>query len=162
MTSTERKVAQAQIKILGAGLSLPGSPVGMNAGTTAYITLRANVGASDFTYGVASFLDANGNSGALVVGYAATEWFYISDEAYNALRLSNLRGKGYKIDIQVKGTLLGSGKSDIDVMLIGEQNNGRKIIEAYDVKSSGAQISGTSVRGQLHAMPGVKASAEPN
>ena len=162
MASKENKIAQAQINILGAGLSLPGSPIGLNAGTTAYISVRPNAGAPAFTYGVASFLDANGYSGALFFGAATTDWFYISNQAYDSLRIGNLVGRNYKIDIQVKGTLIFSGSSDIDVMLIDGQNSGRKIIEAYDVKSSGAQISGTSVRGSLHAMPNVEVQAAPN
>ena len=103
-------------------------------------------------------MDADKNNGSIVIGGVATDWFYITDEAFNSLQLRNLSGEGYKLDIKIKGALLVSGKADVEATLISKIGTPIKVIEAYEVSSSGIQASETMVRGQLEIMPGARES----
>lgn len=151
-------MAQAKITILGAGFTIRNAPVGLNAGTVALLAIRANKSAPHITYAVSSFFDADKNNGSIVIGGVATDWFYITDEAFNSLQLRNLSGEGYKLDIKIKGALLVSGKADVEATLISKIGTPIKVIEAYEVSSSGIQASETMVRGQLEIMPGARES----
>lgn len=152
----KQRSAQAQIRIIGSGLSLPKTSVRLNAGTTAYISLRKNRSAPDRTYGLAAFVEVGGSSGTLIFSYAATDWFYISDEAFQALKPDNLRQKNLELDLQLSGTLLGSNEIDVTGSLINAQGASDKIMEIYNVRSHGFQMSTTSVRGKLYQMPKTK------
>ncbi len=151
-------MAQAKVTILGAGLTVKNAPIGFNAGTVALLAIRANRSAPHITYGISSFFDADKNNGSLVVGGVATDWFYIPDESFTALQLKNLSGEGYKLDLKIKGVLVASGKADIEATLINRVGTPNKIIDAYEIKCSGVQVSETMVRGELRIMPGARES----
>lgn len=151
-------MAQAKVTILGAGLAISNTPIGLNAGTVALIAIRANRAAPHITYGITSFFDADNNNGSLVVGGVATDWFYIPDEAFSALQLKNLSGEGYKLDLKIKGTLLASGKADVEATLISRIGQPTSIIDAREIQCSGVQASETMVRGELRIMPGARES----
>ncbi len=157
MDKNVKSLAQAKIIISGIGLAIANTAIGVNAATMAYVSIRPNAGASPTTYGIASYLTADGNSGSLVVGYAQTEWFGINQAAFDALQPSALAGKGCEIDVEVKNTLLGTGKCDIALNLINKDGTGNKLIELFSIKSTGGQLSGTSVRGLIRLMPNEKA-----
>ena len=91
---SKERTAQAKIALGGIGLTSTKLGFGLNLGSMAYLGIRKNRLAKEFTYGVNSALDIDGHSGSIVVGYVATEWFYISDEAFEALRTKNIIGSG--------------------------------------------------------------------
>lgn len=150
---SKQRTAQAKIAISGLGLTSTKLGFGLNLGTMAYLGIRKNRLAKEFTYGVESALDIDGHSGSLVFGYVASEWFYISDEAFEALRTNNILGNRYSVDIQVEGTTLGAGKADITIDLINQYGAHNTIVDLYGIKVSGLQATGTSVRGRLKKGP---------
>jgi len=156
MDKNTKSLAQAKITISGIGLAIANTAIGINAATMAYVSIRSNNGATPTTYGIASYLTADGNSGSLVMGHAQTAWFNISQAAYDALQQSNLTGKGYEMDVEVKNTLLGQGKCDIALTLISKGGAGNKLIELFSINTTGGQISGTSVRGKILLIPTTK------
>lgn len=140
---------EARIIITGMGLAVARTAFGVNLVSAAYVSVRPVRGAKPATLGVFSMLTADGNSGSLVVGHAQTDWFKISKEAYIALLPQNVVGKSYLLDLEISNTLLESGRCDISATLIGSGYDGAEIINAYNVPTKGAQISGTSIRGAI-------------
>lgn len=76
---TEERTSQAKIVIAGIGVGSSNLSLGLNLGTMAYLGIRKNRLAKEFTYGVDSALDVGGHSSTVVFGLAYTEWFYIPE-----------------------------------------------------------------------------------
>lgn len=145
----ETRKSQAKVLLVGAGVSHTQMSFGFNVATVGLLGLRKNRQAKEFTYGLSSALDVDGHSGSLGVGIAYSDWFYISDEAFEALKFDSIVGKGVSADIHIKGTTLLYGKSDIEIGLINRQGNYKKIVDVRDIQVNGLQVAGTSVRGKL-------------
>jgi len=149
----EEKTAQAKIFFVGLGATVAKSSLGINAGTVFLLGLRRNKQAQEFTYAITSVLELEGSSGSLGISFGWTEWFYITDEAFETFRLENVLGQGYQAEIHAQGVTVGEGKTDIEIGLIGNQGTYKKIVDVREVGIGGFQIAGTSVRGNIVAGP---------
>ncbi|XOZ32481.1 hypothetical protein ACMDCT_09705 [Halomonadaceae bacterium KBTZ08] len=151
---TKERTAQARVGIFGTGFTTSKLDLGVNVASVGFIEVRKNKLANPIGYSVVSTMDLDGHSGSLVVGFAASVWFYISDETFEILgQRDNVLDNGYSVDIQIGGTVIGSEKSDITINLINDQGVHRKVVDLYDIKVSGIQVAGTSVRGKLKKDP---------
>lgn len=151
---TKERTAQARVWILGSGFTTAKLDLGVNVASIGFLEVRKNRLAKEIGYQIVSTMDIDGHSGSLVVGVAGSEWFYISDEAFEILgQRDKVLENGYSADIQIGGTVLGSGKSDITITLINDQGVSRKVAELFEIKVSGLQIAGAGIRGKLKKDP---------
>ncbi|KAB7624075.1 hypothetical protein [Alkalilimnicola sp. S0819] len=67
---------------------------------------------------------------------------------------------GKTMHISLKGTLVKSGKVDIDIMLIDKNGIGETILKRYSIDAIGAQLDSTQIRGPIRLLPNKK-TTEP-
>jgi hypothetical protein len=60
---------------------------------------------------------------------------------------------GKKVELDLSGTLIINGTVDLKFTVYGKDREEKEMISKVDIESSGGQISGTKVRGNLLMMP---------
>lgn len=55
---------------------------------------------------------------------------------------------GKKIDVEVSGTFLGSGKADITISVIDGEGVSQEILTRKDIRMTGGQLATTRARGR--------------
>lgn len=134
------------VKIDGLGIGIPKTGFGLNAFSGSYIQLNSTAGKPHRTYGVVNYLSAGGNSGTFIYGSAQTAPIKVTPEEFNRFSLDNVRGK--YIEVEVKGTIIGSGKADVVISFIDGEGRSEEALERKHVDVSGGQLATTRVRGR--------------
>ncbi|MGI1678923.1 MAG: hypothetical protein K6L75_09340 [Cellvibrionaceae bacterium] len=149
-----------QIRIVGASfaLGIPKTGFGVNASTFAYIQLRNGPNSDIQTLAVDDHFSVGGKSGTFIWSNISTSWVNIDSTKYPwVYHALNFTGK--TVDLSVKGTLLGSGKVDIQITFIDKDGETQSLVSKMDIQSSGFQLTGLTVRGKLKYIPGVELKA---
>lgn len=138
------------VKIDGFGVGIPKTGFGLNAFSGSYIQVNSTAGKPHRTYGVVDYLSAGGNSGTFIYGTAHTSPIKITPEEFKKFSLENVRGK--YIEVEVKGTIIGSGKADVAVNFIDGEGRSETVLERKHVSVSGGQVATTRVRGRARVI----------
>ncbi|WP_010324906.1 hypothetical protein [Marinobacterium stanieri] len=96
-------------------------------------------------------MSMGGDSSTFVYGSIKTDNLHINEDELKKLSISNVSGK--KMEIDISGTFLGSGRADVKLILIDDNGRYEKIIDRKDIKVSGGQVSGTRIRGDIRLIP---------
>lgn len=141
-----------RIIISGLGINIPKTSFGVNAISGCYVSVRNSEAAPEAVYGIKSYLSLGSESSTLIVGQIRSEWMKVVDpDIINKFSLQNVMGK--TLDINVSGTVLMKGTADISIKLIDGTGDAISILDKYDVKVEGGQLSSTSIRGRAVLMP---------
>lgn len=132
-------------------IGIPKSGFGLNAFSGSYVQIKSSPDVIFNTYGIVDYMSMGGDSSTFIYGSIKTENLHINEDELKKLSISNVSGK--KMEIDISGTFLGSGRADVKLILI--DNNGRyeTIIDRKDIKVSGGQVSGTRIRGDIRLIP---------
>lgn len=150
---------EARIIISGVGLGIPKTSFSANIASGAYLQVRHAVGAQPFAiFGIAENFTLGSEASTVLVGHAETDWFPVAGEAAeDAFRHGGMAGK--VAQIEVSGTFIGSGKTDLKLIVINADGDAVTIFEKYNVSARGGQISSTLIRGKIKSLPIVPAMA---
>jgi hypothetical protein len=139
---------EMKVVITGSGASIPKTDIGINLLTYAYIQLRFGMNDKPITLAVSDSLSFGAKSGTFILGFAKTEWFYVDTDKHKWL--SDYLGLiGKKVELDLAGTLIVNGTVDLKFTVYGKDREEKEMISKVDIESSGGQISGTKVRGNL-------------
>lgn len=144
-----------QIKFLamGVGATVPYVGVGVNMAAGVYIQLRYTSADSPYVLGIATGLELGDDNGTLFGSYVHTDWIQV-DPTKHPWICSKTSMIGKLAEVSITGTLLFKGKADIKFSIIGADNEEEFGFEKVDIKTTGAQLIDTRVRGKLVDMMG--------
>ena len=139
---------EMKIVITGFGLSIPKTGLGLNLLAGSYVAFRYSEKTPYVVMGLTDALSIGSKSETVVVGHVETHWFFVDPVKHNWV--TNVIGLiGKKAEIEVVGTLLIKGETDLKFTVYDKGGNVNELISKVDVKSSGLQIANTKVRGIL-------------
>lgn len=138
------------IKLDGLAIGIPRTGFGINAISASYIQLNSAPGTPLRTYGIAEYLSLGGDNSTVIYGTIKTPPIRLSPEEFQAFSLPNMAGK--KIDIEVNGTFIGSGRADVTIALIDGQGVSQEILSRKDINVSGGQLASTRARGRVRLL----------
>ena len=134
------------IKLDGLGVGIPKTGFGINAFSASYIQINSAPGKPLRTYGIAEYLTIGGENSTIVYGSVKTPPIRLTPEEFQLFSLSNMSGK--KIDVEVTGTFLGSGRADITISLIDGEGRSQEVLNRKDINMIGGQLATTRARGR--------------
>ena len=139
---------EMKLVIDGMGLAIPKTGFGVNITSGCYIQLRNSKGTPVILMGIADGPSLGAKSGTVFVGHVETDWFFIDPVRHNwVTNTADLIGK--KAEVEATGTLVAKGKVDLKFTVYDKNGNTKELMSKVDIKSTGAQIANTKVRGVL-------------
>lgn len=137
------------INIMGVGVALPKTGLGVNLATGSYIGIT--MGHTKTLLGVSKCMSIGAGAGTLVAGWVKTAPFHVSPAKHGwATNVHGLIGK--KVQIELTGTLVVFGKVDLTFTVFDKDGGSKELISRVDIESCGMQASETKVRGVLCKM----------
>lgn len=139
---------EARITISGLGAGIPGTSFGVNVISGAYIEVRGGKASSTRVYGIEDTLSVGNDSSTIGFSHIQTNWMYINPKNYELFNMESLRnGVG---EINVAGTLIGSGDVDVKFEIINLHGESTTLLDLKSIKSnSGFQVASTKIRGKI-------------
>lgn len=134
------------VKLDGLAIGVPKTGFGVNAISASYIQINSAAGKPLRTYGIAEYLTVGGDNSTIVYGSIKTRPIRLTPEEFQAFSPSRMSGK--KIDVEVIGTFLGSGKADITISVIDGEGVSQEILTRKDIRMTGGQLATTRARGR--------------
>lgn len=140
---------EIRITISSLGAGLPGTGFGLNIISAAYVEVRASKNSNVRLFGVTDYLSLGNNSVTIGAGHAQTAWMKVNSANLSLLALSKMQSS--RAEINIVGTLLGTGTIDVKFELINKAGESSTVLDLKGVKvpTPGAQISSTKVRGEI-------------
>jgi len=139
---------EARITISGLGAGIPGTSFGVNLISGAYIEVRGSKGEKSRVYGIQDTLSIGNDSSTVGFSHVQTNWMYINPKNYNLFSMDSL---GNTVgEINVAGTLIGSGDVDVKLETINTHGESSTLLDLKSIKTdSGFQLAATKVRGKV-------------
>jgi len=139
---------EARITISGLGAGIPGTSFGVNVISGAYIEVRGGESSSTRVYGIEDTLSIGNDSSTIGFSHVQTKWMYINPKNYRLFSMESLRNTVGEIN--VSGTLIGSGDVDVKLEIINLHGESTTLLDLKSIKSnSGFQVSSTKIRGKV-------------
>lgn len=141
---------QMKISILGWGVGIPHTGLGIGLGTVCYIAVRESKTARPMGWYIWDAVDLGTDSGnQLVGGGGGTDWFPVNEVNHPWIdEVDTLEGKIVQIDFVGPLPAL-TGHVDVKISYIDGNNNFRTILHKANIGGDGFQLSATSIRGRL-------------
>lgn len=142
------------MKLSGSGLAfkLGNSGFGLNVSTGIHVAILRPGDGKPFVFTIRDTLSAGSASGTLAVAYLDTDWFPVNSDVCSWAAAPELL-IGKRIDIEMKGTVPGAGKVDIQINVLDYLGNKTTFLNVGDVRAKGFQLTSLSVRGDLIRWP---------
>lgn len=137
----------------GIGASVPKMSIGFSLFSGVYIMMRRKRLAKPYILGIASGAEIGGKSGTLIVGHIETSWMKIDSAKHNWLCNRRIL-VGKTAEISLKGTLILSGGVDVSITIYDENSESKYSLSKVGIKSSGGQLTSTTIRGTIKDMMG--------
>ncbi|MDP4535805.1 hypothetical protein Q3O60_06375 [Alkalimonas collagenimarina] len=134
------------VKLDSLGLGIPKTGFGVNLISGSYIQVKYGPNKPFKTYGIANLPSIGGDNATIIYGTLQTKPINLNIEEFQAFSLTNMTGK--HIDIEVSGTVLGSGRADLTISLIDDAGRAQTVVERKNIPVIGGQIASTKVRGR--------------
>lgn len=144
-----------EIKMLvsGFGAAIPKTNFGFNLFSGVYIMLRDTPKGKPYVLGIAASPSIGGRSGTIVASHINTSWMNVDVNKHPWL-CSKISLIGKHAQVEIKGTLLFSGKVDVTLTVYDNNQESQYSVSKVDIESSGGQLAATSVRGEIKDMMG--------
>lgn len=128
------------------GVRVPSTNFGVNIFSGSYIQLTHEDETPMKTYGIVSAMSLGSDSSTILYGTLKTAPIRLDPGEFQSLSVSNIANK--YIDIQVDGTVVGSGRADLTISLIDESGRTQTVLQRKHIQVSGGQLSSTRIRGR--------------
>ena len=139
---------EATITISGLGAGIPGTSFGVNIISGAYIEIRGSESSPSRVYGIVDTLSVGNDSSTIGLSHIQTDWMYINPKNYPLFSLESLQDTAAEINIS--GTLIGSGDVDVKLEVINTHGEPTTLLDLKSIKSNSSfQIASTKIRGKL-------------
>lgn len=139
---------EARITISGLGAGIPGTSFGVNIISGAYIEVRGNKAGNSRVYGIEDTLSIGNDSSTIGFSFIQTDWMYINPKNYNLFSMDSLSNTTGEINLS--GTLIGSGDVDAKLEIINTKGESTTLLDLKSIKSNnGFQIASTKIRGKV-------------
>lgn len=133
--------------ITGAGFNAPVEGLSLSLAMGAYIAFRRSSNQVPFMIRLNDLFSVGNQSRTFVVSMVETEWFELGPEnEANIPAIEWLLGKELQLD--VKSSLMGKGRVDIELTVIDGYGYPKGLIKSYGRKAKGIQFGDSSVRGK--------------
>lgn len=155
MPKTKESTMEVRILLSSLSIGLGSSGFGVNAITGSYIQTRVAPDAPVKLFGIADSMSLGSDSGTLLASHVTTSWFKVDSKAEKILAGS----KGFvgnKAQLEISGTLISSGKTDVKLTSYNKAGSGTAVFELIDIPSSGGQLASSKIRGIVKSLPGKK------
>lgn len=139
---------EARIRVSGLGMGIPSSSFGVNVVSGAYIEVRGGKSSSRYLYALIDTLSIGNDSSTLGASHILTDWMYIDPKNDHLFKFENL--KGLVGEINVSGTVIGSGDVDVKYETIDANGTATTLLDLKSIKTNiGFQVSATKVRAPI-------------
>jgi len=139
---------EMRVTVGGFGLAMPGTTLGLNLATGAYLDFRNEFREEPYRLVLGDTRSIGGNSGTVVASQTWTEWFTVNVSAHPWLHSKNtLIGK--RAELTCSGTYVGSGQIDVYFAVFDRYGEPQPLLRTASIESAGFQIDATRIRGRL-------------
>lgn len=128
------------------GIGIPKTGFGVNLISGSYIQISDGTDGPVKTYGIVSTMSVGGDNSTLVYGTLKTAPIKINSDELRFFSVPSITGK--YIDIEINGTIIGSGRADLTISLIDEGGRAETAIDRKNIQVTGGQLSSTRIRGR--------------
>lgn len=139
---------EMKISMVGSGLSIPKTGFSVNILSYAYFFFRNAKGTPPTVFGLDQVATVGEDAQTLIVSEVTTDWIFL-DPKRNSWSLHKQQLVGKIINLEIDGTLLGSGRIDIRMDEISGQGFVTNLLTRDNIKATGGQLATSSIRGQL-------------
>lgn len=136
---------QLKITLIGGGVGIPKTNLGVGFVNIGYLFFRHGKGADVKSLRIVDMISLGQKSGAFLGAVVETSWFELDPNEDNwAYNINWLIGK--KIEVELSGFQILRGETDISLKFFDEYNKPKELVNRCCTKANGIQFSSIKIR----------------